>query len=112
MVSQDKSDAGDQGVGIERYWLRYMGPREALEAVSPVAHVDRVTIPILLVHGKDDTVVPYVQSQIMADALRKAGKPVAFVTLNKEDHWLSQGATRLQMLEAVMGFLRTYNPPD
>jgi dipeptidyl aminopeptidase/acylaminoacyl peptidase len=111
MVSQDKRDAGDQGVGIERYWLRYMGAQGGLEAISPVAHVDRVTIPILLVHGKDDTVVPYVQSQIMADALRKAGKPVEFVTLNKEDHWLSQGATRLQMLRAVVAFLEKNNPP-
>jgi dipeptidyl aminopeptidase/acylaminoacyl peptidase len=47
----------------------------------------------------------------MADALRKAGKPVEFVTLNREDHWLSQGATRPQMLEAVVAFLDKNNPP-
>ena len=37
---------------------------------------DQVDIPILLIHGEDDTVVPYEQSQIMATALKKAGKPV------------------------------------
>jgi dipeptidyl aminopeptidase/acylaminoacyl peptidase len=71
-----------------------------------------VTIPILLIHGKDDTVVPYVQSQIMADALRKAGKPVEFVTLSHEDHWLSHGDTRLQTLRSVVAFLEKNNPPN
>jgi dipeptidyl aminopeptidase/acylaminoacyl peptidase len=69
-----------------------------------------VTVPILLIHGKDDVIVPYQQSQIMADALAKAGKPFEFVTLKNEDHWLSRGATRLQMLEAVIAFLQKNNP--
>jgi dipeptidyl aminopeptidase/acylaminoacyl peptidase len=29
-----------------------------------------------------------------------------------EDHWLSHGSTRLQMLEACVAFLRAHNPPD
>ena len=72
-----------------------MGARSDLAAISPALQAGRVSVPILLVHGKDDTRVAYEQSQIMADALRKAGKPVEFVTLAKEDHWLSRGATRL-----------------
>jgi dipeptidyl aminopeptidase/acylaminoacyl peptidase len=71
-----------------------------------------VTIPVLLIHGKDDTVVPYVQSEDMADALRRANKPFEFVTLNGEDHWLSRSETRLQMLQALVKFLETHNPPN
>ena len=111
MVADDKSDAGDQGVGIQRYWYRYMGPKDQLTAISPADQAGKATIPILLIHGKDDTRVPYVQSQIMADSLKKAGKPVEFVTLDKEDHWLSRGETRLQMLKAVVDFLERNNPP-
>jgi dipeptidyl aminopeptidase/acylaminoacyl peptidase len=48
----------------------------------------------------------------MVDALKKAGKPVEFVTLKHEDHWLSSGATRLQMLQATVAFLKTNNPPN
>ena len=99
-----------------RYWLRFMGADGLndpdLAALSPVKLVDKVEIPILLVHGKDDTVVPYVQSTIMADALKRAGKPVELVTLTGEDHWLSSGATRLQMLTAVTAFLEKNNPPN
>ena len=71
-----------------------------------------MTVPVLLIHGKDDTVVPYEQSDLMADALTHAGKSVQFVTLKHEDHWLSRGPTRLQMLEASIDFLKKNNPPE
>ena len=101
---------GSQGVEAERWWFRYMGPKEGVDTVSPVKLIDRVTIPVLLIHGKDDTVVPYEQSQMMFDALHAAGKDVQLVTLDKEDHWLSQGPTRLKMLQATAAFLDKYNP--
>jgi dipeptidyl aminopeptidase/acylaminoacyl peptidase len=100
----------------QRYWDRFMdvtGPNDpALSAISPIEHVSAVQGRVLLIHGKDDTVVPYDQSDAMASALKRAGKSVEFVTLKKEDHWLSRSATRLQMLEATVAFLRTSNPPD
>ena len=75
-----------------------------LAPISPIEHVKAVTGPILLVHGRDDTVVPYEQSEVMASALTHAGKSVALVTLKNEDHWLSRAATRLQMLEEPRNF--------
>lgn len=99
----------------ERYWMRYMGADGLtdphLAAISPADHADKATIPILLIHGKDDTVVPFEQSQMMADALKKAGKPYEFVVLNHEDHWLSRSDTRLQTLQATVDFLEKNNPP-
>jgi dipeptidyl aminopeptidase/acylaminoacyl peptidase len=99
-----------------RYWLRFMGADGLkdpdLAAVSPAKLADKVEIPLLLIHGKDDTVVPYVQSTLMADAMKRAGKPVELVTLPSEDHWLSRGGTRLQMLTSVVAFLEKNNPPN
>ncbi|HWU12594.1 MAG TPA: S9 family peptidase [Caulobacter sp.] len=99
-----------------RFWLEFMGADGLkdpdLAAISPARLADKVEIPVLLIHGKDDTVVPYVQSTLMADAMKKAGKPVELVTLPSEDHWLSRGATRLQMLTSVVGFLEKNNPPN
>jgi len=103
------------GVVAQRYWLRFMGAKTmsdpGLGEISPSEHADAVDIPILLVHGRDDTVVPLQQSQIMADALKKAGKPYELVVMKGEDHWLTRGETRLQMLQAVAGFLERNNPP-
>ncbi len=106
------------GVGNKiavRYWDRFWGasgPEDAvLERISPVAHVDAVSVPVLLIHGRDDTVVPFEQSELMFKALRRAHKDVEFVTLKHEDHWMSHSETRLQMLESCVAFLRRYDPP-
>lgn len=100
----------------QRYWLRFMGADGIkdpdLAAISPARLADKVDVPVLLIHGKDDTVVRYDQSQAMADALKKAGKPVTFVTLEGEDHWLSRGVTRLKMLTEAVAFVEKHNPPD
>lgn len=105
---------GGSGPATRRYWLRYLGVDDVkdarLDAVSPALNIEKVVAPVLLIHGKDDTVVPYEQSQIMFDALKKAGKTVEMVTLSHEDHWLSTGSTRLEMLQATMAFLAKYNP--
>jgi dipeptidyl aminopeptidase/acylaminoacyl peptidase len=100
----------------QRYWDRFMGvsgPDDPLlGAISPIRHLDAVNVPVLLIHGRDDTVVPFEQSSAMFDALRHEKKDVEFVTLRDEDHWLSRSATRLQMLEACVAFLRAHNPPE
>jgi len=100
----------------QRYWDRFLGTKGAndprLAAISPIEHATSVSVPVLLIHGRDDTVVPYEQSTRMASALERAGKPVEMVTLDREDHLLSRSATRLQMLEHVVAFLDVNNPPD
>jgi pimeloyl-ACP methyl ester carboxylesterase len=99
-----------------RYWDRFWGVSgrtdPALDAISPIKHIGAVNVPVLLIHGRDDTVVPFEQSQLMFDALRGEKKQVELVTLKNEDHWLSRSETRMQMLEATVAFLRAHNPPD
>ena len=66
----------------------------------------------MLIHGKDDTVVPIEQSEEMAAALKKAKKAVDFVVMPGEDHWLSHEATRVAMLKAAVAFVKEHNPAD
>ena len=98
-----------------RYWDRFLGVTGAddplLGTISPIDHVAAITVPVLLIHGRDDTVVPYAQSKEMAKALKRAGKSVQLVSLPHEDHWLSHSATREEMLEDVVSFLEQQDPP-
>ncbi|MET0546731.1 MAG: S9 family peptidase [Caulobacterales bacterium] len=100
----------------DQTWRRQLnkeiGKGRNLTDVSPRRFAERADAPVLLIHGKDDTVVEFKQSVEMAEALRRLGKPVEFVTLKGGDHWLSTSETRLAMLEAAMTFVQKYNPPD
>jgi dipeptidyl aminopeptidase/acylaminoacyl peptidase len=98
-----------------RYWQRFMGVTNesdpSLVERSPAQLVSKIDGPILLIHGRDDTVVPFEQSRIMDRAMRAAGKDVELVSLEGEDHYLDYPATRLQMLTATIEFLEEHNPP-
>ena len=95
-----------------RSFSAQVGREEELEAVSPVRFAADANAPILLIHGEDDTEVPLEQSRAMEKALRAAGKPVEFVELRGEDHWLSRENTRLAMLRAAVAFVEKHNPVD
>ncbi|MXO90569.1 alpha/beta hydrolase family protein [Pontixanthobacter aquaemixtae] len=97
---------------VERNFDTLMGKETDLSALSPARNADRADAPVLLIHGKDDTVVPFEHAASMEDALKDAGKPVKLVSLADEDHWLSQAETRKQMLSAAMVFVRKHNPAD
>jgi dipeptidyl aminopeptidase/acylaminoacyl peptidase len=89
------------------YWRDHIGADDAsgMAAVSPSRLAANVRAPILLIHGRDDSVVDFEQSTIMANALRAANKPHKLVELDGEDHWLSRASTRLQMLKEIESFL-------
>ena len=103
---------GGQSSVERRALLEELGPLKNLDEISPRKHAADADAPILLIHGRDDTVVPFQQSVKMADALKDAGKTYKFVELEGEDHWLSRSKTRDQMLEAAVAFVRKYDPPS
>lgn len=98
------------------YWSKVIGDPVAdadkLLRVSPRFQAANARAPILLLHGRDDTVVPLSQSTDMRDALTAAGKTVEFVELEAEDHHLRRETTRTQMLALTFDFLARHNPAD
>lgn len=94
------------------YWENSMGASDIknLRSISPINAAEKFQAPVLLVHGKHDTVVPIKQSDLMYKALKRAKKDVEFIKLKGEDHWLSDSTTRLELLEAVDKFLDKHNP--
>jgi dipeptidyl aminopeptidase/acylaminoacyl peptidase len=115
MLKWESTRAHDHDNRTLRYWARFMGGTADDEAklaeISPLAHAASADAPILLIHGTDDTVVPIEQSEAMSRALQGAGKPVGFVKLDGEDHWLSRAETRERMLAETVKFLEANNPP-
>ena len=88
------------------------GKQRDLDAISPRQQAARASAPILMIHGRDDTVVEFSQSRQMADALQDAGKPYRLVELDGEDHWLSTSETRKRMVAESLSFVQEHNPAD
>ncbi|MDN3544156.1 S9 family peptidase [Kinneretia asaccharophila] len=89
----------------ERQIGRAWGDRERLRATSPALQAERIRVPVLLVHGTADRVVPVEQSRDMAKALKRAGKPYEYIELEDGDHYLGRNSHRLQFFQALERFL-------
>ena len=89
-------------------WLAKQAPD--LQSVSPVNFADQISIPILLIHGKEDQRVPVRQSRELAAKLRKAGKPMRYIEQPLGDHHLSRQEDRTQFLREMEAFLKVHNP--
>lgn len=109
MYREDVRASGERGT-TRAGLLDQLGPSKGWNEVSPLRAAARADAPVMLIHGKDDIVVPYSHSTRMANALKSAGKPYELVTLDGEDHWLSRSDTRRAMLEAAVRFVEEHNP--
>jgi dienelactone hydrolase len=78
---------------------------ERLARETPLIHAAQAQIPVLLVHGEDDTVVPVEQSLAMAAALERNGKHYGLLRIAGGDHSLMSGPARIEMLRALGEFL-------
>ncbi len=91
-------------------WSLFIGDRSKdagkLAAASPAMNADKIKIPVLLVHGKDDYTVRIDQTEAMDEALRKAGKSVTTVTIPGESHYLQKMESRVQWLTELEKFLK------
>jgi dipeptidyl aminopeptidase/acylaminoacyl peptidase len=79
--------------------------RDIMASLSPASNIEAITIPILVIHGEDDTVVPIDQSERFARAMRRADKPVDFIEIENGDHWLSLVPTRRRFFTELERFL-------
>jgi dipeptidyl aminopeptidase/acylaminoacyl peptidase len=91
-----------------RYSDTLVGPypesRELYRSRSPIHFVDRISCALILLQGLEDKVVPPNQSEMMADAVRKKGLPVAYLAFEGEQHGFRKAATIIRSLEAELYF--------
>lgn len=92
-------------------WMKdiYSGHDEALyDTVSPINHVQEITSPVLLVHGKSDKRVDPDQARDMEDALKRAGKQVDALYMNWGVHGLPEEQDRIEFFEEVLSFIKQH----
>jgi dipeptidyl aminopeptidase/acylaminoacyl peptidase len=88
------------------YFKRTMGEDlAALEAASPTTLANKITVPVLLVHGKKDKVAPIVHAEMMRDALTKAGHEPEWLVIPDEGHGFYDSEHQKQYYLKVEAFL-------
>ena len=91
-----------------RYLDRLVGPYPEAAALyrarSPIHHVDRLSCPCIFFQGLEDAVVPPDQAELMVEALRSKGLPVAYLAFAGEQHGFRRAETIQTVLRAELTF--------
>jgi dipeptidyl aminopeptidase/acylaminoacyl peptidase len=91
-----------------RYLDKLIGPYPADVEVyrerSPIHHTEGFACPLIVFQGLEDAVVPPDQAEMIVDALRAKGLPVAYVAFEGEQHGFRQAPNIIRSLEAELWF--------
>jgi dipeptidyl aminopeptidase/acylaminoacyl peptidase len=75
--NQRRAEYGDE---------RDLEMRSFLRRISPLTNSDRITVPLLVVHGKNDPRVPLSEAEQMVNKLRAKGREVWYLVAADEGH--------------------------
>ena len=93
----------------EHYITGLVGPLPEAEGLyierSPLTHAERIDVPVLLMQGAEDRVVPPSQSEAIRDALAASGVEHEYVVYPGEGHGFRSGTTIVNALERELAFL-------
>lgn len=82
----------------------YPAARNLYVARSPIHAADRLSSALILFQGLEDKVVPPNQSEMMAEAARRKGLPVAYLAYPGEQHGFRRRENIIRSLEAELYF--------
>jgi dipeptidyl aminopeptidase/acylaminoacyl peptidase len=91
-----------------RYLDGLIGPyperRDLYLERSPIHFTQRLACPMILFQGLEDEVVPPNQAEMMVEAVRVKGLPVAYLTFEGEQHGFRKAENIKRVLEAELYF--------
>ena len=87
---------------------KYGDPRtdaELLRRLSPIHRIDRLTAPLLVVHGRHDTNVPVCEPEQVVAALRERGVPHSYLLFDDEGHEVHDLGNRAVFVREVVSWV-------
>ena len=96
---------------LEGSWYKRIGDpeveadREDMASRSPIHFVDRIKVPLLVIHGANDVRVKQVEADRIVTALRDKGEPVEYMVAPDEGHGYRAPLNRRALAVAMEKFL-------
>ena len=107
-ISDLETFVGDTHKFESRYLESMVGSypekRDLYHQRSAINFLNQIEVPMIIFQGLEDNIVPPNQAELIVEALRKRGKPVAYLTFEGEQHGFRQAENIKRSLEAELFF--------
>ena len=75
---------------LDRLVGKYPEAKEIYQTRSPIHYTEQLSCPVIFFQGLEDKVVPPNQAEMMVEAIKQKGIPVAYITFADEGHGFRQ----------------------
>ena len=82
--------------------------RKFLDSISPLTHADKIKLPLMVSHGKNDPRVPYTEAEQIVKKVRANGSPVWYLLAEDEGHGFAKKANADFQFAAMTTFYDRY----
>lgn len=102
------SDTSNSSLG-QNYLKDVLGNnKNALKANSPIANIDKLKAPVLIIHGEHDRRTPLEQAQLLKSKLDEMKHPYQWQLFENEGHGLYKEKSRQAYFDVVKEFLKEH----
>ena len=81
---------------------------DLLRRLSPLSRIDRIQAPTLVLHGANDTNVPLVEAEQVAQTLEERGVPVKLVVFPDEGHGFRKTPNRIRSVAETVAWFEEH----
>lgn len=79
--------------------------RDFLESIAPINHLDKLTAPLMVIHGANDPRVPLSEAEQLVTSLENKGVSVEFLIFDDEGHGVAKLKNKLVLYPEIVAFL-------
>jgi len=94
------------------FFTRTRGDEAMQTEQSPLTHINKLDVPMLLIHGKADHTADFEQFQMADAAMKKAGKNYETLVKADEGHGFYRSKDVEEAYNRMKAFILKYNPPN
>lgn len=75
------------------------------EEIAPLNHTEKIKVPLLVFHGRNDTRVPVSEAEQLTRDLKEQGKEVELIVFEDEGHQTEKIENHILMNSRIVGFM-------